>query len=181
VTSSPTDTTGIFEGLQARTATYTAAYPHLARRMLGKRPIVIASKTHAITVDLRTNQRTVTTAAQENPFVRVAKPKRAPARPFRAVKIAKIIDAVCKAWDVEGADLHTPCRRRGLAWPRFAAYRIISLTFGWSTPQIGRIFERDHTTIMHGLQRAQWLLERDRDWSRRYACAVAELKSGAEQ
>jgi hypothetical protein len=185
----PTDATGIVEGLQQRTATYAAAYPHLARRMLGKRPIVTASKTHAITVDLRSGRRTVTTATAENPFVRPS-PIVMPALPivvqrptvFRPDGIRRILAVVAQHWDVGVPALLGAGRSHCLTRPRFAVMKLISERMALSMPTIGRALgNRDHTTILSGLRRAEYLHENDSDWRQRYDAALAELSSGAEQ
>jgi len=53
---------------------------------------------------------------------------------------------------------------------RFALYMVLHLR-GASKAQIGRIMRRDHTTVIHGLDRAEWIMERDDSFKR----AVNEL------
>lgn len=174
--------TGIVEESRERRAAYAASYPQLARRILGKRPLPpVAGKTHAITVDLRTGARTVATATANNPFEAAStKPRPVCLPPVRATGVNKatpIIAAVCRAWDVTADDMRCARRPQRLARPRFAAYHIMRHTLNWSLPQIGRQFgNRDHTTIMSGLRRAEYLIVNDADWSQRYAAAVEELK-----
>lgn len=174
----PNDSLGIVSARQDERARYVAAYPHLADRMLGRRPKVIASKTHAITVNCRTGERTVAQVAP-NPFV-APKPRPARARhvPVREIKLRQILDAVAAAYEVTLTDMMGYGRCRRWSYPRFAAYRIVRASLGWSTTIIGRSFLRDHTTVISGMKRAEWLLENNRDWSRRYAAAVAELERG---
>lgn len=43
---------------------------------------------------------------------------------------------------------------------RFGLYMALYLR-GASKSQIGRIMRRDHTTVIHGITRAEWIMERD--------------------
>lgn len=49
-------------------------------------------------------------------------------------------------------DLIGQDRRRPVALARFEAWAALH-AIGWSTPRIGRKFNRDHSTIVHGIQR----------------------------
>lgn len=51
------------------------------------------------------------------------------------------------------ADLIGPSRVSRVARARWAAMREIQLVFGDSYPMIGRLFKRDHTSVMHGINR----------------------------
>lgn len=182
----PIDQIGIVSALQAKRAAVIAANPHVAAKVLGKKPDGIACKTHAITVDLRTGKRTVSTASEVNPFIVPKKPD--PAPPPRTIPPTiyrpdgvRAILAVCaKHWEVGVPALMGPGRSHRLAHPRFAAMVLIQDLVGLSTTAIGRaIGRRDHTTILSGFRRAAWLLENDADWAQRYALAATELKTPA--
>lgn len=55
-------------------------------------------------------------------------------------------------------------RRQELVHTRWAISRRLARQ-GWSTPRIGRLLGgRDHTTIMHGLRRGDYLYPRDPDF-----------------
>ena len=58
--------------------------------------------------------------------------------------------------------------------PRFAVYKSLRMR-GWSYPQIGRMLNRDHSTIIYGTQRAEYFMERDAEYAARVK-ALAELK-----
>lgn len=46
-----------------------------------------------------------------------------------------------------------PQRARCVAWPRMRAMARAYLDYGFSTGEIGRVFRRDHTTVLHAIQR----------------------------
>jgi chromosomal replication initiator protein len=53
------------------------------------------------------------------------------------------------------------------ARPRHLAFFLMRDLLGMSTPQIGRIMDKDHTTVCHGIKRATELLETNqafREW-----------------
>lgn len=164
--------------LVSRTDRALASNPMLSpaakARILGKAPIFLPSKSHRITVDIKSGARTVDstditlTAPATSPIVRRSRSRVMTPR-------LRIFDAVIKAWKIGPEELMSRSRQRRIAYPRFACFQFLA-SLGWSTPQIGKVFGRDHTTVMHGLKRAEWLQRRDPDWRARYAAALAELK-----
>lgn len=181
--------------VQARRARFIAAHPHMADRVLGRRPSPIVSKTHAITVNCRTGERTIQLA----PVVEVAPPapretvKRLPApvapRPhqqharFTAWQnrhgINAVIDACAKHWSVAARALIAPVRFRRIVVPRHAAMKLMADVLHISNPAIGwALGRRDHTTCLSGIKRAGVLLETDPDFAAKYAAALAEVKKG---
>jgi hypothetical protein len=164
--------------LVARTQAVIAANPHLADRIMGKR-VYVAPKETRITVDCRTGERTVQTDVQP-----VAPPAPRPApiivyRPtiFRPDGLRRILVVVATQWNVGVPSLLGAGRSRCLAYPRFAAMKLISERMGITSTPLGRALNRDHSTILAGLRRAGWLHENDADWRQRYDAAEAELKS----
>lgn len=95
--------------------------------------------------------------------------------------IDRIVSVVCKHWQADPAVVKAVGRTRGVVRPRQACYRLLTDLLRMSRPNVGRVFNRDHTTVMHGLYSADILLSTDADWRRRFEAALAELKSGAEQ
>jgi hypothetical protein len=178
---------GIVAEQAAKRAAVIAANPHLSDRIMGKKPNPIASKTHAITVNCLTGQRTVTTATAENPFVRPA-PIIMPALPivahrptiFRPDGVRRILAVVASHWEIGVPSLLGAGRSHRLTRPRFAAMKLISERMNLSLTPVGiALGKRDHTTIMAGLRRAEYLHEHDADWRQRYDAALAELKGAA--
>lgn len=198
---------GIVAERAAKTAAVLAANPHLRARIRGWRPSGIVARSHEITVDLRTGQRTVRemtpppAAPKQKPRIwRMPRPAQKRLRrdkPDDRPRFLAIVKAVCTAWDIEEEGLLHPSRYRRIAHARFAAYRLIRDRIGWSTTQIADVFRVDHTSCLWGLRQATALLagsvvcRRPRkracrneattvdDWRRRYAAAVAELDGSA--
>ena len=52
------------------------------------------------------------------------------------------------------ADLVSPCRKRQQSHARHVCFKLVREITGMSTTQVGRMFRRDHTTILHGLLHA---------------------------
>lgn len=89
---------------------------------------------------------------------------------------ADFLEAVGATFDVAAADLATRSRKRRCTRPRFAAYwlaRALPCDGGRqrSLPEIGRLFERDHNTVMHGIAQAEAMLTSDAEFAERLAGA----------
>jgi len=87
----------------------------------------------------------------------------------------KIIRTICDVWGVRPDALLSPTKTQALARPRFAAVRLLSKE-GEYLNQIGKFFSRDHTTIMHAVQRANELYITDKPWRALYHRAETILK-----
>jgi chromosomal replication initiation ATPase DnaA len=60
--------------------------------------------------------------------------------------------------------------------PRQLAYYLLRDLLGLSTPDIGVILDRDHTTICHGLKRAEQLLESNAAFREWHGKVLAQLE-----
>lgn len=79
----------------------------------------------------------------------------------------EIINECAKLFGVHPRDLVGNARFGFLMPARFALYKAFHLR-GWSSARIGRnIGGRDHTTVLHGLKRADYIMERDASYARR--------------
>lgn len=68
------------------------------------------------------------------------------------ISIKQIQEAVCDVFGVSMAEMKSPRRHQGIARPRhLAMYLARKLTFR-SLSEIGMAFNRDHTSIMHGVE-----------------------------
>ena len=78
------------------------------------------------------------------------------------VSVLRIIRAVCDEAEITQIDL---CSRRQCAsssGPRQVAYWLCRKLTHASTGDIGRIFGRDHSTIMHGIKHVdRWIADKD--------------------
>ena len=69
-----------------------------------------------------------------------------------AVTVDKIVDKVAKKYGITVEDIKGRKRTREIANPRHIAIFIIRKLTDMSLPAIGRLFNRDHTTIMSSLE-----------------------------
>jgi chromosomal replication initiator protein len=58
--------------------------------------------------------------------------------------------------------LLSTARTNSVCLPRFACFWALREVHGWSYPDIGAAFARDHSTVMGGLRSLQRRVERDR-------------------
>ena len=90
----------------------------------------------------------------------------------------EIINECAKLFGVHPRDLVGNARFGFLMPARFALYKALHLR-GWSSARIGRnIGGRDHTTVLHGLKRADYMMERDASYAERIH-KLAEMKPTA--
>lgn len=66
---------------------------------------------------------------------------------------AQIIARIAALHDVDVEDITGPSRVRHVCEARWAVMRELRAA-GKSTPRIGRLLNRDHSTVVHGLRRA---------------------------
>lgn len=83
--------------------------------------------------------------------VRIAQPL-PPPPPERPYSVGDLIRAACMVTMTKESDIKGPARHSWLVNIRFAIVHLANPYF--SKCQIGRIMERDHSTIVHGQQRA---------------------------
>jgi len=62
-----------------------------------------------------------------------------------------VVDTVCNERRVERADVLSANRVRPVAWARQEAQYIVHRTTVKTFPQIGKEFDRDHTTVIHSI------------------------------
>jgi chromosomal replication initiator protein len=80
------------------------------------------------------------------------------------VLLSDFIVAAAETFNVHPRDLASHYKFDFLMRPRFALYKALRLR-GWSYPQIGRALKRDHTTIIYGVSRADYYMERDAEYA----------------
>lgn len=66
--------------------------------------------------------------------------------------MARIARIVARRYRVQPSDLRGPRSDREVSWPRQIACAMARDLIGSSYPQIGEYFDRDHKTIMYGIQ-----------------------------
>lgn len=98
--------------------------------------------------------------------------------PFPGAAVDRAISIICKHWGTSPAALQCHSRERRFSRPRQAAYKLLVEEIHLSRANVGKFFRRDHTTVMHGLQKTLELAA-DPIWSGRYAAALAEFRGEA--
>lgn len=77
-----------------------------------------------------------------------------------------LLHAAAEMFDVHPRDIVGPSRFGFLLPVRFALYKALNLR-GWSKTDIGRfVGGRDHSTVCHGVRRAEYLMEKDPDFAK---------------
>ena len=66
-----------------------------------------------------------------------------------SVTVDKIFTAVCRKYGVTRSELESTSRKKELTQPRHLCIYLIREVTGMSLPQIGKIFNRDHTTVLN--------------------------------
>jgi chromosomal replication initiator protein len=78
---------------------------------------------------------------------------------FRQVRIDIILDAVCKVYETTVDKMRTPKRDRGQVSPRQISMYLMRKYTGMSLKDVGKVFNRDHTTVIHACGRINDLVE----------------------
>lgn len=76
-------------------------------------------------------------------------------------EIRKVLDACAEEYDVTVDELLSKCRKRRLVTPRQMAMKLLRYNFKYplSTKEIGAVFGRDHTTVIHSTRTVIGYLE----------------------
>jgi chromosomal replication initiation ATPase DnaA len=72
-------------------------------------------------------------------------------------------------------------RKRPYVIMRWASYYVARLVTEDSYPQIGRVFDKDHTTVIHGVQMCADLMERDARLLKNVDRLIQETQRTAEE
>jgi hypothetical protein len=84
--------------------------------------------------------------------------------PLFKISVASLKQIGAEVMQVRIADFESPCRARAVARPRQVAMYLTKHLTTLSLPQIGRHFgKRDHTTVMHAMNKITTILEGNSD------------------
>jgi hypothetical protein len=89
----------------------------------------------------------------------------------------QVVRAFCKTFEVGVDGVLSHGRSRKLARPRQAAMHFLHVEMAMTTTPLGRMMNRDHTTVIHAVQVVSNLLRCDSDFSARYHRAVRALRA----
>ena len=70
-------------------------------------------------------------------------------------KLDRIEAILCAAANVDRDILHSPNREQEYADVRAAIWYVARHYLGYTYPGLGRIYKRDHTTVIHGVSRIE--------------------------
>lgn len=66
--------------------------------------------------------------------------------------VSKIQATVAEAYGISLQHMTSPARHQSVAWPRQVAMYLAREKTHHSLPGIGRLFNRDHTTVLHAIR-----------------------------
>lgn len=89
------------------------------------------------------------------------------------------VAAVAGVWKQPEAGIIGKTRYRRLTVPRFFAWLLMHEA-GFSMPRIGADFDRDHTTIFHGINRAREMAKEDH-WREHWQSAQTAFVAAQEE
>ncbi|QCE33852.1 chromosomal replication initiator protein DnaA [Acetobacteraceae bacterium] len=96
----------------------------------------------------------------------------------RIIGVDEIKKIVCDEWNVRLAQMNGKQRSNKIARPRQVAMYLSKILTRHSLPEIGKKFERDHTTVMHAITRIEQEMEKDPDFAEKVEQVQKMLKSG---
>lgn len=82
----------------------------------------------------------------------------------RRVTVDEILRKVAERYNLRTAELLSSRRDRSIARPRQIAMYLAKVLTTKSLPEIGRAFDRDHTTVIHAVKKVEELREKDADF-----------------
>jgi hypothetical protein len=95
-------------------------------------------------------------------------------------RIEAIVAAAAEHYSIEVGDIHGDSRRKTIVHARHVAMFLVRTTTTLSLPRIGRSFDRDHTTVLHGVRAVENSLKLQEAAVRIAAAALASLSSEKE-
>lgn len=79
----------------------------------------------------------------------------------RSVTVDEILRKVAERYNLRTAEMMSKRRDRSIARPRQIAMYLAKVLTTKSLPEIGRAFDRDHTTVIHAVKKVEELCETD--------------------
>ena len=87
---------------------------------------------------------------------------------------SELVNAAAEMFHIHPRDLIGPYRFKFLMSGRFALAKALRMR-GWTLSEIGRLMNRDHTSIMYQVKEAEYWMSRDQAYADKVK-ALAELK-----
>ncbi len=79
------------------------------------------------------------------------------------VKTDNIIQDVCEVYGIELADLMSKARHRILVEPRQVLFYILHKKMNIPCVNVGKIFNKNHATVLHGANNIKTFMENEKD------------------
>ena len=83
------------------------------------------------------------------------------------IKTDNIIEDVCKVYKIELADLMSNRRFRELVEPRQVLFYILHKKLKIKSTKVGKMFNKNHATVLHGSNNIQNWMENDKELKER--------------
>jgi chromosomal replication initiation ATPase DnaA len=78
--------------------------------------------------------------------------------------VTLLIEEAARVFEIKPEDLTGRRRKKMYTHPRFALFKALRAR-GHSFPRIGRWMDRHHTTVITGVEVADWLVAHDKDYA----------------
>jgi chromosomal replication initiation ATPase DnaA len=78
--------------------------------------------------------------------------------------VDEVLEIAARVLDVSHGELIGSIRERHIAQRRWLVMLYMRDVRGYALPRVGKTFNRDHTTALHGLKRCRELLDKDSDY-----------------
>lgn len=75
--------------------------------------------------------------------------------------LRRIVDVVCRDYKITREQFMSECRRKNFAIPRHVAWYLAHRMTTLSLASLGRLHNRDHTSILYGIRKMERLVETD--------------------
>ena len=95
----------------------------------------------------------------------------------KKLTIADIQQAVCNKYNVKLADLKGKSRKKEIVNPRQIAMYISRELLDDSLVTIANAFDRDHTTVIHGIDKITDLMDEDEDLKNELEALIKEIRN----
>ena len=90
--------------------------------------------------------------------------------------VQRIIDICCRTWGVTEGQLKSEVRDRKLVEPRQVAQYLISMhTKNIGVERIGKMFNRNHATVLHSIRVVKNLMETNKDFKAKVEYANSQV------
>lgn len=158
---------GHYEFLAERQDRICAHNPHLEGRIRGHKLYTPSVPVTRITVNLKTGERTVERMQASRKKVE-APALKVPLPALMDKPVGVVLLAVCEAFEVDLMRLLSLRRDNRTAFARYAGYRLLYDPAKRSSGEVGKIFRRDHSTVLSGVKRSYEIEAVNADWVKRF-------------